>query len=109
MMNSLGDERKTDFDDHSLHYLTEVWEMFSDRYLLPNSPPTALLDRVSSGCVSVVWLVPSYLIPQLFKRVQVDTNFFQKYHILKVTVGGNVVYEEEVAKEMTKVSSMYTK
>ena len=102
-------EWKTDFDDHSLHYLTEVWEMFSDRYLLPNSPPTALLDRVSSGCVSVVWLVPSYLIPQLFKRVQVDTNFFQKYHILKVTVGGNVVYEEEVAKEMTKVSSMYTK
>ena len=101
-------EWKTDFDDHSLHYLTEVWEMFSDRYLLPDSPPTALLDRVRRGCVSVIWLVPSYLIPQLLKRVQVNTNFFQKHRILKVTVGGNVVYEEEVAKEITEVSSMYT-
>ena len=102
-------EWKTDFDDHSLHYLAEVWEMFSDRFLLPDSPPTALLDRVRIGCVSVVWLVPSYLIPQLLKRVKVDTNFFQKHHILKVTVGGDVVYEEEVAKETTEVSSMYTK
>ena len=102
-------EMKTDFDDHSLHYLNEVWEMFSDRYLLPDSPPTALLDRVRRGCVSVVWLVPSYLIPQLLKRVQVDTNFFQKYRILKVTVGSNIVYEEEVAKETTEVSSMYAK
>ena len=102
-------EWKTDFDDHTLHYFTEVWEMFSDRFLLPDSPPTALLDRVRRGCVSVVWLVPSYLIPQLLKRVQVDTIFFQKHRILKVTVGGDVVYEEEVAKETTEVSLMYTK
>ena len=101
-------EWKTDFYDHSLHYLTEVWEMFSDRCLLPDSPPTALLDRIQRGCVSVVWLVPSYLIPQLLKRVQVKTNFFRKHRILKVTVGGDVFYEEEVAKETTEVSSMYT-
>ena len=101
-------EMKTDFDDHCLHYLTEVWKMFSDRYLLPDSPPTALLDHVRRGCVSVVWLVPSYLISQLLKRVQVDTNFFRKHRIVKVTVGGYVVYEEEVAKETMEVSSMYT-
>ena len=102
-------EMKTDFDDHSLQYLTEVWEMFSDRYLLPDSPPTALLDRVRRGCVSVVWLVPSYLIPQLLNGVQVDTNFFRKHCILKVTVGADVVYEEEVAKDTTEVSSMYAR
>ena len=102
-------EWKTELDDSTLRYLTEVWKMFSDRYLLPDSPPSALLDRVRSGCVSVVWLIPSYLIPQLLKRVQVDTNFFQKHRILKVTVGGDIVYEEEVAKEITEVSSMYTK
>ena len=87
-------EWKTDFDDHTLHYLADVLEMFSDRYLLPDSPATALLDRVRRGCISVVWLVPSYLIPQLLKIVQVDTTFFRKHHILKVTVGGEVVYEE---------------
>ena len=99
-------EWKTDFVDHTLHYLTDVWEMFSDRYLLPDSPPTALLDRVRRGCISVVWLVPSYLIPQLLKIVQDDTTFFQKHRILKVTVRGEVVYEEEVAGETTEVSSV---
>jgi len=45
--------------------------------------------------------------PTVLKRVQVHTNFFQKHRILKVTVGGDVVYEEEVAKKTTEVSSMY--
>ena len=94
-------EWKTDFVDHSLQYLADVWEMFSDRYLLPDSPPTALLDRVRKGCVSVTWLVPSYLIPLLIKRVKIDTEFFQKHCILKVAVRGEVVYD----KEVTEVSS----
>ena len=32
--------------DHTLQYFTEVWEMFSSHYLLPDSPPTALVDRI---------------------------------------------------------------
>ena len=99
-------EWKTDFVVHTLHYLADVWEMFSDHYLFPDPPPTALLNRVHRGCISVVWLVPSYLIPQLLKRVQVDSIFLRKHRILKVTVRGNVVYEEEVAGETTEVSSV---
>jgi len=89
-------EWKTGFIDHSLLYLTDVWEMFSGHYLVPDSLPTALLDRVRKGCVSVTWLVPSYLIPQLVKGVEVDTEFLQRYHILKVKVGGKVVYKKEI-------------
>ena len=95
-------EWKTDFVDHSLQHLMNVWEMFSDRYLVPDSPPTALLDRVRKGCVSVMWLIPSYLIPQLVERVKIDTEFFQKFRILKVTVRGKTVYEKT-----TDVSSKY--
>ena len=87
-------EWKVEFVDHSLQYLADVWTMFSDRYLLPDSPPTALLDRVRKGCVSVTWLIPSYLIPQLVERVKIDTEFFQMVHILKVTVRGETVYEK---------------
>jgi len=93
---------KTKFVDHSLQHLTNVWEVFSDQYLVPDSPPTALLDRVRKGCVSVTWLVPSYLIPQLVERVKMDTKFFQMFRILKVTVKGETVYEEN-----TDVSSKY--
>ena len=88
-------EWKTDFVHHSLQHLCEVWEMFSDRYLLPDSPPTALLDRVRKGCLLVTWLVPSHLIPQLIRRAKIDTEFFQKHHILKMTVGGKVIYKYE--------------
>ena len=97
-------EWKTDFIDHSLQYLTDVWEMFSSQYLVPDSPPTALLHCVRSGCVSVTWLVPSYLIPQLVKRLEVDTEFLQRYRILKVTVGDKVVYEKEIPAKSTDVS-----
>ena len=57
-------EWKTNFIDHTLQYLVEVWETFSSHYLLTNSPPTALLDRVRRGCVSITWLVPTHMIPQ---------------------------------------------
>ena len=32
--------------DHTLQYLREVWELFSSHYLVPDYPPTALVDRV---------------------------------------------------------------
>ena len=87
-------EWKTEFVDHSLQYLAEVWESFSYHYLVPDSPPTALLDRVRRGCFSVTWLVPTGLIPQLIKGVKIDTEFFQQYRILKVTVGDECIYEK---------------
>ena len=97
-------EWKTDFIDHSLKYLTDVWEMFSSHYLVPESPPTALLDRVRTGCVSTTWLVPSSLIPHLIKTAKIDTAFFQKHRILKVMVDDQCVYEEEISKDITSVS-----
>ena len=96
-------EWKTEFNDHSLQYLTTVWNVFSCRYLIPNSPPTALLDRVRRGCLSVTWLIPSSLIPTLVKTARSDADFFRKHHILRVTVGDDCVYEE-VAKKSTSVS-----
>ena len=86
-------EWKTEFLDHSLQYLADVWELFSSHYLVPNSPPTALLDRVREGCFLITWLVPSYLIPALIRRVKLDTDFFHQHHILRVTVGEECVFE----------------
>ena len=96
-------EWKTKFVDHSLQYLADVWELFSSHYLVPDSPPTALLDRVRRGCFSVTWLVPTGLIPSLIKRVQLETEFFQQYRIVKVTVGKECIYKE-ITEESTSVS-----
>ena len=96
-------EWKTEFIDHSLQYLAEVWEVFSCRYLQPKSPPTALLNHVREGCFSITWLVPSYLIPALNKRAKTDTDFFQQHHIVRVTVGEECIYED-ISEESTIVS-----
>ena len=89
------------FVNHSLQYLAEVWEMFSSHYLLPDSPPTTLLDRVRKGCVSITWLVPSKLIRQLVKIAKIDTHFFQKHRILKVTVEDQCVYNENASTSVS--------
>ena len=91
-------EWKTSFVDPSLKHLMEVWKLFSCRYLVPDSPPTAILDRIYKGCFLVTWLVPSHLIPPLIKRIKNDTEFFQQHCILKVTVGEECVYEEATEK-----------
>ena len=87
-------EWKTNFTDNSLNHLTEVWKLFSSHYLKPDSPPTALLGHVHEGGSLVTWFIPSSLIPSLIKRTQIDTNFFQKHHILRLTVGRECVYKE---------------
>ena len=96
-------EWKTKFMDHSLQYLAEVWELFSSHYLVPDCPPTALLDCIRKGCISVTWLVPTGLIPLLIKQVKIDTKFFQQHRILKVTVGDECIYKE-VPEENISVS-----
>lgn len=81
------------FVDHTLRYLADVWEMFSGRCLVPDSPPTALLDRVRKGCFSVTWLIPSSLVLSLAKRIEVNTDFLEEHRIIRVTVGDKCVYE----------------
>ena len=98
-------EWKTKFVNHSLKYLADMWKMFSCRYLVPDSPPTALLDRVRKGCFSVTWLIPSHLIPSLIERMKTDTDFFKQHHILTVTVGEECAYKELI-QEHTLVSSL---
>ena len=96
-------EWKSNFTNYSLQYLTELWVLFSRKYLAPHSPPTALLDRVHKSCSSVTWLIPSGLISILKEQIKTDTTFFRQHHILSVTVGEECVYEETIY-ESTLVS-----
>ena len=103
-------EWKITFADNTLQYLSqlsEMWERFSAHYLEPDSPPTSLLKSVCEhkDDISVTWLVPSYLIPQLIKKVKINTTFLQKHGIWKVIVAGQCIYDEQAAVDNTTVSS----
>jgi len=89
-------EWKSNFTNHSLQYLNELWVLFSNIYLAPHSPPTALLNCVHKSCLSVTWLIPSGLMSILIEQIKFDTNFFKQHHILKVTVGEECVYEQTI-------------
>ena len=94
-------EWKTEFDDHSFQYLTDLWELFSCHCLKPDSPSTTWLHRVRKGCVSITWLIPSDLVSQLIKSAEMNMEFFYKHRILKVTVGDQCVYEEERSRSVS--------
>ena len=102
-------EWKITFANNTLQYLYDMWELFSAQYLEPDPPLTSLLECVheveSSTSAAVTWLVPSYLIPQLIKKVKVNTTFLQKHGIWNVIVADQCVYDEQEAIDNTTVSS----
>ena len=102
-------EWKITFANNTLQYLYDMWELFSAQYLEPDPPLTSLLECVhdveSSTSATVTWLVPSYLIPQLIKKVKVNTTFLQKRGIWNVIVADQCIYDEQEALDNTTVSS----
>ena len=102
-------EWKITFANNTLQYLYDMWELFSAQYLEPDPPLTSLLECVhdveSSTSATVTWLVPSYLIPQLIKKVKVNTTFLQKRGIWNVIVADQCIYDEQAAIDNTTVSS----
>ena len=83
---------KTKFTDHSLKYIDELWDKFANLYSLP--PRAVLLDRVHKGCVSIVWLVPSHLAPQILNATPPNDEFYHKHEIMQVEFNQKCLYQE---------------
>ena len=94
---------ETNFTDHSLKYIDELWDKFANLYELP--PRAVLLDSIREGCVSIVWLVPSRLAPQILKAPPPNDEFYHKHEIIKVEFNGTCLYQEE--KKVDQVHMHY--
>ena len=100
-------EWKITFANNTLQYLYDVWGKFSAQYLEPDPPSTSLLEcghEVESN-ISVTWLVPSYLIPQIIKKVKANARFLQRHGIWNVTVADQCIYDEQEAIDNTTIVS----
>ena len=80
----------------SLKYIDDLWNKFANLYNLP--PRVALLDQIQKGCVSVVWLIPTHLAPQIHLAPLSDA-FYHKHEITKLEFGGIQIYLEEEEHE----------
>ena len=90
---SLSHKLKTKFTHHTLKYIDNLWNECADLYNLP--PHVALLDHIRKGCVSIVWLVPSHLAPQILSAAPHSGDFYHKHEITRVELGGKCIYQEE--------------
>ena len=86
---------KANVTDRSLLYIDDLWSSVSECFLLP--PLSALLHHVHKGCITVVWLFPTGLVPQLLKQICQAGNFFQQHHIASVTLDDQCVYDEQTS------------
>ena len=80
--------------DFHLDYLEELWRSLSNALSLP--PLYLLLDAVIMDSVVVVWLIPSECAPKAIEKAMQSANFFEKYPIVKVTIGDECIYEREL-------------
>jgi len=90
---------KMEFTHHTLAYLDDLWKDVAELYGLP--PYVALLDCIRKGCVSIVWLVPSHLAPQIRSTTPLSADFYRNHEITRVELGEECIYQEE--KEHHKV------
>ena len=90
---SLSKKLKTKFTHHTLKYIDNLWNECANLYNLP--PRVALLDHIRKGCVSIVWLIPSHLVPKIDSAASHSSDFYHKHEITRVELGGKCIYQEE--------------
>ena len=89
---TLSFKLKMEFTDHSLKYIDDLWNKFSNLHCLP--PRVALFDSICKGCISIVWLIPSHLAPQIRNTTPL-ADFYRKHEITRVELGEECIYQEE--------------
>ena len=86
---------KLNVANRSLSFIDDLWSSVSECFLLP--PLSPLLDRVHKGCITVVWLIPTGLVPRLLKEIHKAGEFFQQHHVASVTLDDEGVYDEQTS------------
>ena len=85
---------KVNITNQSLLYIESLWESFADYFLLP--PLAAMLECIHTGCILVVWYIPSNLVPQIRQKAPQASDFFREHKIVCVKVGNTSIYEDEL-------------
>lgn len=86
---------KVKVTDQSLSYIDDIWTSVSEYLLLP--PLSVLLDHICKGSITMVWLIPTGLVPQSLKRIRQGSDFFRQNSIESVTLDDQCVYNEEAS------------
>ena len=78
-------------DECSMVYLTDLWKAI--RLCFRPLILFSVLADIQKGCLSVMWLVPSYVFFSLMMLPQSSTKTFSTFHIMSMTINGSCYYE----------------
>lgn len=91
--HELSVKLKLNVANRSLSFIDDLWRSVSECFLLP--PLSALFDRVHKGCITVVWLIPTSLVPRLLRQIYKARVFLKQRHIASLALDNLCVYNEE--------------
>ena len=78
--------------EHTLSYVTDLRQSLSNQFALP---PTALiLHKISKGCISITWRIPTNLDKYVTKTAQETASTFTTERIMKVMLEEKSIYCE---------------
>ena len=90
--------------EYSLRYLEELWQLLSFHMQLP--PITLLFDIIDSGCIQVVFLIPTKRVPQAIRQAKYSAHFYTTHQICCVMIGGKCVYEFKHTSEKGSIHTI---
>ena len=82
----------TKITDHTLAYVSKVWESLSNQFALPR--PAMILLRIAEGCLGITWLIPANLVKRVTRIAQKTTSMFAEQHILRMVLEEQCIYTE---------------
>ena len=89
---TLSVKLKRKLTGQTLIYIDNLWNDFAELCGLP--PYVALFDHIQKGCVSIVWLIPSHLAPQIRSAASLSGNFYYRHKITRVELAEKCIYQE---------------
>ena len=78
--------------DHTLAYVSKVWESLSNQFALPR--PAMILLSIAEGCLGITWLIPANLVKHVTRIAQKTTSKFAEQHILRMVLEEQCIYTE---------------
>ena len=76
--------------DHSLNYVTDLWQSLAKQILLPQL--AMILHNIAMGCVGIVWFIPANLVKHVIRMARETSNKFAEQNILNVMLEEQCIY-----------------
>ena len=93
LFNKLSVKTNANVTDHSLSYVTNLWQSLAKQFALPQL--TMILHNIAEGCIGITWLIPANLVKHVTRMARETANMFAEENVLRVMLEEQCIYPME--------------